>query len=202
MPNLNGRLGVAVMLTLICNVVYGAATEYTCNCGDDYKEWNYLYQGSSKCKNSSQTNCIVSETSDTFVYRSSYHETGETACSVCGCFSYPQNWEPYQTGSIKKQGRAFSAGGATDYGSTTCTLGYIYHDYACAAGWYDLKKQGSYITCEHCPWFYDYYGSALPGMTKEPNNDGMESCYLEPTDWIYDETGTYSLTQKCYYSFE
>ncbi|HIS71095.1 MAG TPA: hypothetical protein IAD02_03890 [Candidatus Enterousia intestinigallinarum] len=185
------------------NAAPNEPTEYTCNCGSDYKEWNVLYNNLDMCTSSSDTSCIVSATEDTFVYRASY-EAEETGCSVCMCeYNFPiYDWEadPYLDGVVRKKHFVFTGGYLEKY----CTVSQIGDDRACASGWYVTYYEpsigGTDIGCKECPSFIDLWGSQYRTTSSEANLDDITGCYMEPGTGIYDETGIYDLTQKCYYS--
>ena len=206
--NLIGRLiSTSALWVILGTSAYGAATEYTCTCGEGYKDWNVIYNGHSTCRNASDTNCIVSETTDSFVYRSSYEEE-ETGCTVCGCdeSQYPviTEWEsvPNRTGVVRKPHYTFSGG----YLEKSCFVSQYSYDFACDRGfymtYYDFDtSSGTSIGCAACPSIMDEYGSQVRGTSTEGNLDPITSCYLTPASLgtFYDIDGTYVLTGNCYY---
>ena len=207
LPKKIGRLiSTSALWVILGTSAYGAATEYTCTCGEDYKDWNVIYNSHPTCRNASDTNCIVSETTNSFVYRSSYEEE-ETGCTVCGCDEsrYPviTEWEsdPYRTGVVRKPHYVFSGGHLDKY----CIVSQYADDVACARGfymtYYDYDTGGTDISCAACPSMMDEYGSLVRGTSTEGNLDPITSCYLTPEilGTFYDIDGTYVLTGNCYY---
>lgn len=209
LPKKIGRLiSTSALWVILGTSAYGAAFEYTCNCGEDYKDWNVVYNNSRKCRNASDTACIASETTNSFVYRSSY-EHDETGCTVCGCNEsyYPFNaleWEsaPNRTGVVRKPHYDFIGG----YLEKSCTVIHYSYDFACARGfymtYYDFDSSGgTSIGCARCPSIMDEYGSEAIGTSTEGNLDPITSCYLTPASLgtFYDIDGTYVLTGNCYY---
>lgn len=208
LPKKIGRLiSTSALWVILGTSAYGAATEYTCTCGEGYKDWNVVYNQYPKCVSSTDTDCIVSETTDSFVYRSSYEED-ETGCTVCGCTDayYPFNaleWErdPYRTGVVRKPHYVFGGGYLDKY----CIVSQYADDVACARRYYmtyyDYDTGGTDISCARCPAMYDELGSEFLGTSTEGNLDPITSCYLAPAEFgtFYDIGGTYVLTGNCYY---
>ena len=208
LPKKIGRLiSTSALWVILGTSAYGAAFEYTCTCGEGYKDWNVVYISFPKCVSSIATDCIVSETTDSFVYRSSY-EQDETGCAVCGCTDahYPFNaleWEsdPNRTGVVRKPHYVFSGGYLAKY----CTVSQYADDVACASRfymtYYDYDIGGTDISCARCPSIIDEYGSEVRGTSTEGNLDPITSCYLTPASLgtFYDIDGTYVLTGNCYY---
>lgn len=208
LPKKIGRLiSTSALWVILGTSAYGAATEYTCTCGEGYKDWNVIYNSHSKCVSSTDTNCIVSETTDSFVYRSSYEED-ETGCTVCGCDEsrYPviTEWErvPNRTGVVRKPHYTFSGG----YLEKFCFVSQYSYDFACARRYYMTyydfdTSSGTSIGCAECPSMIDELGTEFLGTSTEGNLDPITSCYLTPASFgtFYDIDGTYVLTGNCYY---
>ncbi len=87
--------------------------------------------------------------------------------------------------------------------------------YRCISGYYDsttgISMLGSKPNCALCPTLgnNNVAGQANPGMTDNPNNRGITSCYIPYDTEITDDTGTYifqhnkfviGLTNGCNYT--
>lgn len=69
---------------------------------------------------------------------------------------------------------------------------------ACGAGYYLSNSQ---LGCVRCPKIgKNAAGNAVYGTTPDNNTGGIESCYAPSGDYM-DDTGHFTFTNQCQYSF-
>lgn len=188
---------LVTVLTVGCPVVsYAALVTFTCNCGPVGKAQGIEFTtGGTKCTTSSQTGCIVSETTDGFVVRmNSNGVQGHAACDVCGC---PETSETQWTSTgISASKRVYTIYDASTY---TCNFNTQIKT-GCANGYYFVSEGTEGIVCERCPGLYDDWVDCY-GESETGNRTGIGGCYITGCANMTDETGTFTIgpNDKCYY---
>lgn len=190
---------LVTVLTVGCPVAsYATLVTFTCNCGPVGKE--YAKESlSGTCRTSSQTNCIVSETTDGFVIRMDSGDTGGfAACDICDC---PATSETQWTSSGVTAYRTVY----TVYNASTYTCDFHSDvETGCASGYYfvteDLTGNKPVPVCERCPGLYDDWVDCY-GESETGNRTGIGGCYITDCANMTDETGTFTIgpNDKCYY---
>ncbi len=106
----------------------------------------------------------------------------ETDCTGCNNCTSDADWSEYNTGYQKKTTRRCD-----------CNTCRVSTEYRCAPGYYGSSTDGT-SGCDRCPSSGGIFGTSDAGST------AMTSCYLPAGTTASDESGSYIITENCYYT--